>query len=119
MNIRFEQEVWFGSFRYGSDLGYQNPGQILIRNGTTGLYWNGTTYQAAEVWNTTTVDASNAFHFYDWSTPAGVADGDFFHVRMRLHDDPDTESVEDITVNVKSGGGTTIVRRPVILLSDD
>lgn len=96
-SYRFEQEVFFDGHLYQFPVN----GECLIRRGSDGFTWNGVEFDANENWNPTTVDASNEFHYYDWVVPITAQDGDTFLLKIRLQDDPDTES-----------GGNMIVREP-------
>lgn len=102
-SYRFEQEVFFDGFLFGSVNGYPNGGEVQIRRGADGFYWDGTTFVVAEQWLSTVVDASNEFHYYDWTVPTSN-DGDTYTIRIRVSGDRDTESIGTLFVRPESGG---------------
>lgn len=105
-SFRFEQEVYFDGHLFGSTNNeYPNPGQCQIVRGSDGFYWNGTEFVATPIWNTTTVDASGLFHYYDFTIPAGAVNGDTFVLKIRLFEDPHTESLGNMIVRVAGTGG--------------
>ncbi len=107
---RFEQEVRFDGHLYGTDLAYSHGGQVEIRQGSDGFYWNGSTFVSGQTWNSTTVGAGGLFHYYDWTVPGSVVNGDTYGLRIRITNDPDSESAGNLIVRpaIEGGGGDTI-----------
>lgn len=104
-SYRFEQEVYFDSFLFGSVNGYPFGGEAQIVRGVDGFYWDGSTFVVTETWVDTTVDASGLFHYYDWTVPVGSPNGSTFILRIRVKNDPVTETVGNMTVRPASSGG--------------
>ena len=110
--FRFEQEVYIGSHLYGStNNAYPNPGQIQIRRGLDGFFWNGSLFVEETTWLQTTVDSSGLFHYYDFTIPAISSNGDTFNVKIRLQNDPSTETVGNLVVRPAGGGsgGSSVI----------
>lgn len=103
---RFEQEVYFDGHLYGSTLGsYPFGGEVEITRGSDGFYWNGVTFTSTPAWNSTVVDASGLFHYYDFTIPITAINGDTFNLRIRIKDDPETETVGTMIVRPATTGG--------------
>lgn len=105
-SYRFEQRVRFDGFQHPIN----NGGECLIRRGSDGLYWDGSTYVVAETWLSTTVEAG--IHYYDWIVPPTAQSGDTYLFKIRLANDPNTEAGGNMVVREEgsgSGGGDTFI----------
>lgn len=107
--FRFEQEVYFDGHLYGSTAQYPLGGEIEIRRGGDGFYWNGSDFIETPTLVSTVVDTSGLFHYYDFQIPVISVSGDTYNIRIRVTGDRDTESVGTLMVrpaNTGGGGGT-------------
>lgn len=104
--FRFEQEIWFNGYRFGtSSNSFPFGGQIEIRRGIDGFYFDGATFTDIPTVLSTTVDIAEKIHYYDFTIPLISASGDTFNIKIRLTNDPDTESVGTLLVRPESTGG--------------
>lgn len=103
-SYRFEQEVYFDCHLYGSVGGYVFGGEIEIRRGTDGMYWDGVEFVETPIWLSTTEDTSGLFHYYDFIIPVSLS-GSVYNMRMRVKDDQNTESVGALQVRPAASGG--------------
>lgn len=99
-DYRIEQEIHFDNHILGSDTGYPNGGEIEIRRGADGLYWDEGlgNFAVPQVWNSTTVDSSGVFHYFDFTVPSGASSGDTFIIKIRAAGDVYTEHLFHIMV---------------------
>ena len=105
--FRFEQEIWFNGYKFGtSSNSFPFGGQIEIRRGVDGFYFDGASFVETPTILSTTVDTTELIHYYDFTIPIVAASGDTFNIRIRLTDDPDTESVGTLLVRPASSGGS-------------
>lgn len=88
----WEVSVHFGQHRLGENVG-PFEGQFQARRGSDEFWWDGTTFQAAELW----VDAP-AFGGTDdphceatFTVPADAEDAEVFNFRVRTNFDPATD----------------------------
>lgn len=114
---RFQQEIVFDGHIYGSTANaFPRGGECQIVRGTDGFYWNGTGFAAPAVWNATTIEASGQSHYYQWTIPGTASNGDVFSLRIRIKDDPETETTGHIEVRPTSGGG--IIKRSIMIVDE-
>lgn len=114
---RFEQEIEFRGHRYGStDNNFPRGGECQITRGSDGFQWDGLNFVSGEHWNPTTVDAAGLFHYYDWTVPGSASNGSVYHLRIRIKDDPVTETSGHLEVRPPSGGG--IVNKRILVVDD-
>lgn len=92
--LLLEQEVWFDTFQYGSDVAVAG-GQIQIQRSSDSLYWDGAGWVGTAEQVATTVDVSGLFHAYTFTVGS---DGESYVVRLRVHSDPATEAVFPVLV---------------------
>ena len=103
--FRFEQEVYFDGHLYGVDESYPYGGEIEIRRGADGFYYNGLDFQETFFVLPTVVDASGTFHYYDFTIPVISINGDTYNIKIGITSDTDSQTLGTLLVRPASTGG--------------
>jgi hypothetical protein len=105
--FRFEQEVWFDGYKLGTTSGsFPAGGEIEIRRGVDGFYYDGTNFVSTPTKLPTTFDATELMHYYDFTIPAVALNGATFNIKIGIVGDPATESVGTLLVRPPADGGS-------------